>query len=291
MKMDDNDFPALFNSADKASIKAQKTYFFCLKTYIFSLIFAAIIAYYGGQGSAGAIIAVMIFLFSLGILVFLKIKKPEDIWYNGRAVAESVKTRTWRWMMRAEPYNKTIDDVQSQKEFLSDLKLILHQNRSLSASLEWTPDLGEAISDKMKIIRDLPLNDRLIIYLNDRVDNQRIWYSEKALYNKNQAMKWFIISVVVHSIAVFLLIIRINHSRLYLPIEIIVTIASGALSWVQANKYNELHSSYSLTVHEIVLIKSEDITVENEELFSDFIINSETAFSREHTQWIARKTI
>ncbi len=75
----------------------------------------------------------------------MKFRKPEDIWYNGRAVAESVKTRTWRWVMKAEPYDKAESNEQIKREFLKDLKAILDQNRSLSHFLEWSPDLGEAI--------------------------------------------------------------------------------------------------------------------------------------------------
>ncbi|MEO1352240.1 MAG: DUF4231 domain-containing protein [Cyanobacteria bacterium J06635_15] len=49
----------------------------------------------------------LLFLVTLAILIGLRVKRPDDIWYNGRAVAESVKTRTWRWVMRAEPYSMT----------------------------------------------------------------------------------------------------------------------------------------------------------------------------------------
>jgi hypothetical protein len=54
-------------------------------------------------------------------------------------------------------------------------------------------------------------------------------------------------------------------------------------------KHNELKSSYTLAAHEIVLIKSEYASINTDNQLSDFVVNSEAAFSREHTQWTARK--
>ena len=289
--MEENDFPALYNAADTASLAAQNNYFTALKLYLYLLVTAAIVAFGWAQNVYGAIISASLFLVTLGILFFLKVQKPEDVWYNGRAVAESVKTRTWRWIMKAEPYNEEVSEDQAQRELLSDLKAILDQNRSLSGSLEWTPELGEAISPKMVTIRSLPWQERLSIYKCDRIDNQSKWYSIKSQFNKRRAKQWFIASVVLHSIAVLMLLYRIKEPVSLLPIEVVAAAASAVLTWVQAKKHNELNSSYSLAAHEIVLIKGEAVSVQDEPHLSAFIINSESAFSREHTQWTARKNV
>lgn len=63
------------------------------------------------------------------------------------------------------------------------------------------------------------------------------------------------------------------------------------LTWLQAKKHNELNSSYSLAAHEIVLIKSEAELVDSDKALSNFVVSSESAFSREHTQWTARKNV
>jgi hypothetical protein len=154
--MEESDFPALYNAADSASLEAQSNYFNALRLYLMLLVAAAFVSFKWAQEVYGAIASAALFLITLGILIWLKVRKPEDIWYNGRAVAESVKTRTWRWIMKAEPYDKATSEDQAQRELLSDLKAILDQNRSLSDCLNWTPDLGEAISKKMISIRSLP---------------------------------------------------------------------------------------------------------------------------------------
>ena len=290
MEMKECDFPALYITADSASLTAQKNYFTALMLYQYLLVAAAIVAFFWAHNVYGAITSALLFLITLGILVYLKVKEPDDIWYNGRAVAESVKTRTWRWIMKSEPYDKEVTTEQAQRELLSDLKAILKQNRSLSGALEWTPGLGEAISSKMVDIRALRWQDRLTIYKRDRIDNQSTWYSKKSKFNKRRANQWLVASVILHSVAVIMLLYRIKEPATALPVVVVALAASAALTWVQAKKHNELNSSYSLAAHEIVLIKGESVSVQNESHLSEFVTNSESAFSREHTQWVASKS-
>jgi len=285
------DYPALYKAADAASLEAQSAYFNALRIYLFLLIVAAAVAFAFGNLANGALASAALFLLTLGILVWLKVKKPEDIWYNGRAVAESVKTRTWRWIMKAEPYDKDCSEEQAQKEFLSDLKAILSQNRSLSEAIEWTPDLGEAISNNMVAVRSLSWQQRLGIYKTDRIDNQSVWYSKKSQFNRRRSKQWFITSVILHSLAVLMLLYRIKEPTSNLPVEVLAAAASAVLTWVQAKKHNELHSSYALAAHEIVLIKGESVSISSEPELSEFVVDSEAAFSREHTQWVARKNV
>jgi hypothetical protein len=70
----------------------------------------------------------------------------------------------------------------------------------------------------------------------------------------------------------------------------LATSASAALTWLQAKKHNELSLSYVLAAQEIVLIKGEALSVNSEKKLSGFVLDAENAFSREHTQWVARKS-
>ena len=87
-----------------------------------------------------------------------------------------------------------------------------------------------------------------------------------------------------------MLLYRIKDPSASVPVEVIATAAGAVLTWLQAKKHSELNSSYGLTAHEIVLIKGEALSVKTEKELSEFVVNSESAFSREHTQWAARKS-
>jgi Mg2+/citrate symporter len=253
------------------------------------LILAAIVSFAWPSSVYGAMSAAFLFLVTLAILIYLNFRKPSDTWYNSRAIAESVKTRSWRWMMRAEPYHENQNSEIVSKQFISDLKAILHQNLSLSNQFKAEIGIKDPITDKMKKIRALPINDRLEVYKEERINKPANWYSQKSNYNKRSASFWFWISVMLHSTAIFMLLYRISNPSSNLPIEVLATAAGAVLTWLQAKKHNELRSSYALTAHEIVLIKGEALGITNEIQFSEFVIDSESAFSREHTQWAARK--
>lgn len=280
--------PGLYQSADQASLKAQKNYFMGLGLYLTLLICAAFISYLRPNDIAGALISAGLFLVTLGILIFIRVTRPDDTWYNGRAVAESVKTRSWRWIMRAEPYDSDNIEIVS-KQFINDLKAILTQNKSLSHSLQSSAALNDPISKQMMDIRALPISERLSVYVDQRIKSQATWYWLKSGFNKRRAQQWFWVSVVLHISAIAMLLFKIKEPILSLPIEVVATAAGAALTWLQAKKHNELNSAYALTAHEIVLIKGESTSVYSEEQLSEYVVNSEAAFSREHTQWTARK--
>lgn len=289
IKVGSDDMPGLYQAADQVSLSAQSSYFRALRLYLVLLVAAAYVSYSWPNDSLGAIASAVLFLFTLGILIALKVNKPDDLWYNGRAVAESVKTRSWRFMMCAEPYSKSASEEVEVKQFISDLKAILDQNRSLSKELGASAGVKEVISSRMLAIRELQLNERIDIYKEQRIQNQSNWYSMKSIWNKRRSRQWFWVSIGLHSAAICILLYRIKDPSVDLPVEVIATAAGVVLTWLQAKRHNELNSSYALAAHEIMLIKGEAISVHNERDFSAFVLASEAAFSREHTQWIARK--
>jgi hypothetical protein len=283
------DLPCLYQSANRASIEAQSHYFALLRWYLLLLVVAAFVSYICPSNIVGALFSASFFLITLGILIFIRVRRPDDIWYNGRAVAESVKTISWRWMMRAEPYQDCEKLEIVSKAFISDQKAILDQNRSLSHVLQSDCAVSDPISNKMKAVRGLPVLERLSFYVEHRIQEQENWYWHKSKLNKRRAKQWFWVSVALHSSAILMLLYRIKDPSFSLPVEVVATAAGAVLTWLQAKKHNELNSAYALTAHEIVLIKGESTSVQTEEQLSDYVINSEAAFSREHTQWVARK--
>ncbi|MFH7010974.1 DUF4231 domain-containing protein [Flavobacterium sp. FlaQc-52] len=291
IKVEDKDLPGLYQTSDKASINEQKKFFNGITWYLILLIIAAIFAYFSDDypNPILKIITTVIFLITLFIMIWLRISRPDDIWYNGRAVAESVKTRSWRWMMRAEPYVDCENIEIMRKYFINDMKTILKQNESLIGKLGISASIEDPISNIMIQVRRLNLSERFKFYRKERITNQALWYTKKAKFNKDKAELWFWTTVSLHALAIILLLYNIYEPTLKIPIEVIATAASSVLTWLQSKKHNELSSSYSLTAHEIILIKSEITRIENEADFSNYIINCENAFSREHTQWFARK--
>lgn len=285
----DNQIAGLYRASNSASLGAQKTYFIGLMSYLILLVVAAAVSYVSSSSRIGTFLSALLFILTLGILIGLRVKRPDETWYNGRAVAESVKTRCWRWMMRAEPYDDCEKLEIVSKTFIGDLREILTQNRNLAAALSTNAYLNLPITDVMKEVRAKDVPERLAVYLSDRVQDQADWYGLKYIFNRKRATLWFWVAVAIHLLAIFMLLLRVQDQSFYLPIEVVAVAASGVITWLQAKKHNELASSYSLAAHEIVLIKGEAMSIQSNQELSEFVISAEAAFSREHTQWVARK--
>ena len=287
--LSDADYPGLYQAADAESIRSQKYHFRCLHWFLILLIFGAIANLFVAS-KFSAIAAACLFLTSLFFSALLAWKQYDRIWFSARAVAESVKTLTWRYMMCAEPYQAAPSANDVRKLFLSDLQEILRHNQAITQELCDETASQDPISPKMGAIRALGVSERLAFYIQNRVLEQGRWYNNKAKKNKDDGAKWFLGIVILNGLAILCSIFKIAYSDwTYLPTDVFAVAAASAVSWLQAKRFTELSTSYALTAHEITIIKARIPTNATEDELSQFISDTENAFSREHTQWTARR--
>ena len=290
----DKDYPGLLQAADAASITSQKLYFRLLFCHLSLLILGALISLFAGCSTLYALLAAIVFLSSLFMSILIAFKRYDHTWYSTRAIAESVKTRSWRYMMQSVPYEDTIPKHDSKETFLSDLKQILQQNQDVTGEFTDKSVTIDAITEQMENVRNSSLKERVDFYKHHRVENQRDWYNRKALLNKRLGRIWFIAMVVLQALAVLCALVRIAYPDWqYLPAAVFATAAASVTSWAQAKRFNELNTSYSLASYEISFIKTriENTVFNTENAFSSFVNDTENAFSREHTQWAARRNV
>lgn len=287
--MKNEDFPALHRSANSLSLDAQRHFFNVLKLHLSLLCIGAALSALNFPCVWIAITQVFALLGALFCSIYLFAKRPDRLWYAGRAVAESVKTITWRYVTKAEPFN-TADNV-AQHDFRKKLRDIVEQNREVAQAL--TSNLTEIqITDEMNNIRVLSLADRKELYRLKRITDQLDWYAKKSSFNRKVSSIFFSLLVATNAAAVIAAVIRINF--ITTPVwftDTLIAIAASLLSWMQAKRYSELASSYALTVHEISLIREQSLLSTTDNNFSLFVGDAENAFSREHTQWIARRDV
>jgi hypothetical protein len=286
-------YPALFDTADNASLSSQKKLLRLTMLHGGLLIVASLLTINVQPEKKYLISMAVIYFAVLGVSIYIGVKKFEKPWYNGRAIAESIKTNTWRYCMRAAPFDNYTNIQNSKSEFRDMLKRILNSNKStLSKAINTAPDtdVNNQVTNEMNIIRSLSLNERKNFYLKYRIKEQQAWYFKKSLENKKKQNVFFGIVITVQTIAFGLVLIRIGFPDWkYWPTDTLLLIASLMLAWMQMKKFNELSSSYNLTAQEIGLIKEDIEDLNSEEEFSEFVNHAELAFSREHTQWAARQ--
>lgn len=251
------------------------------------LVLATLISIANSPCAYVAILQAMVLLGALGCAIYLFAGRPDQRWYGGRAVAESIKTLTWRYISRAEPFDQS--HVRDSHEFGLKLKAIVDQNKQVSSLL--TTHLSEVqIAPTLDILRSASADSRLSFYRQHRIVEQQAWYANKASANKRMVTRYFTTLIVIISIAIFFAIAKIKYPTApFWPTDLFVTAAAGLLSWIQAKRFQELSASYTLTAHEISLIRQSSSGPMTDSELSQFVADAENAFSREHTQWIARK--
>lgn len=285
--MTEDEFPSLYVDANRVSIETQDRFTTSTKVVIIASLTTGLI----GNLYTSKIAVIVQIVCALAVLTsacYLLFGKPQKIWYSTRALAESIKTISWRYVARADPFNG--DDIQAALKFRQSVSELLRANSEASA-LRFESAHTELITNKMNEIRYSSLEERKRDYLEFRINDQLNWYREKSKWNNRRSKFWYS-SLLISSLAALIVSLFRMDYDVPLQVDWIFSVPIAILSWVQIKKYQELASSYSLTAHEIILAKNEiEALDEDEKRFSDFVSNTESAFSREHTQWYARKDL
>lgn len=287
--MNQNDYPSLYQASDKFSSNAQSQYLLLVRLQLGLLVAGSIAALLRGTSHGFALAAAILFFGGVSVSAILQIRRPDRDWYLGRAAAESIKTITWRFMMQAEPY-RTADTIeQPRKQFLNDLRAILNQNQRLAQHFGGDYIKLEPVTQKMVEVRTLELTERLSFYQKHRIEDQRDWYAKRSKANLRHSAGWFWSVVVLQALAGTTALLDIAVPSSAWPIDALVVSATAVITWTQVKRFNDLATAYSLAAHEIVILKEMSGRVSNNEELSDFVKDAENAFSREHTQWVARR--
>jgi len=285
--MNHSDYPALYQSASDLSERSQNAFYRAFLSHMGLLATASAISVPNSPCAEVAVIQALVLIGALGCATYLFFVRPERHWYSGRAVAESIKTSTWRYITQAEPFNNTHD--ADRHNFSLKLKAIVVQNKDVAGLLVTHLD-GVQISDEMERLRQTTHTQRLDYYRTHRIAEQQTWYAKKAAANRKKVDRYFVALLITIGISIFLSIAKVRHPTApYWPTDFFVTVAAALLSWIQAKRFQELSVSYSLAAHEISLIREQAAAPMEAKDLSKFVGDAENAFSREHTQWTARK--
>jgi hypothetical protein len=284
------DYPALYKAAGILAEQAQVRFLRLVRGEYALLIVAAVLSVDLSAAATYFVFYAFVFLAALAVLVTRNWLKPEQDWYKGRALAESIKTSSWRYCMRAEPFGDVDNVTVKRAEFRDHLKAILQANREIGHRIPPDSAANDQITTSMEQARALSLEERKTLYENHRINEQREWYAGKATSNRRASRRWLLAGVCAYATAILFSLLRIAYPEQKIwPIEPLIVVASSIVGWTQVKKYNELASSYTLTAHEIGIIQSRVREVISESEVSDFVNEAEQAFSREHTQWVARQ--
>jgi hypothetical protein len=287
----DADLPALFRSADMLSIEGRKRRRRYFIGFLLCDLGAAFCSAFDGHPRALSIVAVVLLIAGLGGTVALLQESPEADWYRGRALAESVKTLSWRYMMCAEPYTHGLPIVEADRKLIQELEALLKVDRALSRGLNLRDHTDVQITDRMRAVRYSEVHQRKEFYLRHRLKNQKVWYSRSA----GRARTWLAVcrwALVGIQLGLVLAAFSITFwpSQVFSPVGLLSALAASVIAWQQLNEFAGIAVAYNLTSHELAGLESLIGPVATNKELEEFVLNAERAISREHTLWRARRT-
>jgi hypothetical protein len=289
--MSDGLYPALYHEASNASATGQSNFLRFVKVEYSLLALVSLSVLGQSKNFFYTWVTTLLFVILIVVTLWRAFSSPDRNWYHGRAVAESIKTLTWRFAMCAEPFQKAKPSLPAPSQFRNELTALLSTNKELGSALAAHSNTGEQLTSEMLRLRDLSIENRIEYYVKNRIDEQRAWYARKARANSRLYKLWIAVVLLLYGAGTAMTIGRaIAPDFTILPIDLIVVLAGCGLGWMQLKKFNELSASYGLTAAEIGIIKSQSAEIKTELQFVEFVKDSEFAFSREHTQWIARQS-
>lgn len=289
--LEESDLPGVFESADAISKEGQRDYLkwtrgrlqLALAAALFGGI-AATVDNHGRVEKTAAALALTAFIAALLTEVHLLRDKPEERWYNGRALAESVKTLAWRYMAGAAPFPPSRSDDEAR-----DVLLTRIHDLTTEANLPGLTFGQAQVTDRMREVRALDFADRKSVYLALRVADQEGWYNAKARLNKQNSGKWRSILILFEVLGVATSTVSLLDLVDVDASSVVAAAIAAAGAWLEVKQYDNLSSAYSLTATELGFVRMTGENVTTEADWSRYVVSAEQAISREHTMWLARR--
>jgi hypothetical protein len=288
-------YPWLYRASDKASATAQRWHFLGLQ---WQLILFFVVALFAAlptwvplveRGVHGFAVAAAIAL-AIGLLftASVRIKNYDKEWFGMRALAESAKTLTWRYMMRVPPFELEQKDIDER--FLRHLKEIADDNPSCVSQLGGVEEGNAAqISELMRQVRGSAFDERKAYYLASRVADQREWYHKKARSNREEANVWYWGVAGIQVTALIASVLRASDFITFSPTGVLMTIAASLSAWNQAKRHDELSTSYSVAADDLMHLEPLIEIATSEDTLLGLVQEVEESISREHTMWRAKR--
>ena len=250
--MKDEDYPGLFHRADQASMHAQKVFLRLERGRLGLLILGSLfpILYVLDESWSKALDGtVVIVLIVIVVLAWVaKAREDDKKWFDCRAVAESAKAATWRYMMKMPPYEHS----QSDDRFVASLNEIRTARPSVSSPLaRQSVRDGSSITDFMRSTRASTFEERKEFYVEARLRGQKDWYRWKAKENSdlNECAFWTFIALQV--VAVAAAIGKFAGLLTVSMVPVLMTGAAALIAWGETKRYRELGESYSMAHEEL----------------------------------------
>ena len=298
--MELGDYPSLYTASDTAANKAKQKYYRLLGAQL--TIF--VLSFFAGELSSKGnpfFSRVSVFLLCTSLIVswINRAQHYDKAWYESRAVAEAIKTLSWRYMMQAEPFASDQDSIAAPRSFVTELQQIRKTHPGAATDLTDFAASPTVVSPYMDQVRHADWQTRKQRYLQERLEPERLWYETNARSSSSQSERWLWLVIVLQVLALFFAVVKpfgvvkpFWHVSLLNPVSFLMMIASTITGWSQAKRYDEAAHSYASVAQALGDFQGM-ATIEGEDpvSFANFVAKVEQSIAKERTTWSIKKSL
>jgi hypothetical protein len=294
MELRNEDFPALYLAADKSATASQYRYLrltgIILGALVTTAVLSSIKSVLPDWKTTIALVTAAVAALSFILTTFRRALKPERRWFVSRAVAEAVKSMTWKFVSGAAPYPASLSAEQASVKLLADLRATVEDGRvALGLGSEFAGH--RQITPVMQSLRAAPLEARRDLYVSSRLQDQRRWYGSASRKNQRRADVLYVAIQIAQAIGLASTALVLNEDAQGIEVTgVFAALASAMIAWSQLRQHEELAQSYAMAALELGLAEENAAMVKTDEAFSEFVNSVESILTREHGAWAARRS-
>lgn len=281
-----DDYPVIFQAADAASGLGQRFYLRALLARLLLALLAATATAFTvrigpKQIDVFAIVTMAAFVAALAVDIVILQDRPNRVWYQGRALAESVKSLTWRYAAGGMPFPM---EMSSQQADLLLLQRVRELRRDLP-DLPLVPIQGDEISGPMRALRHSSLDNRKQAYLDGRIADQQGWYASKAVFHQRRAVLFRSLTLILEIAGVFGALAKAIGVFDFGLAGIAAAAVACLAAWSATRQHATNANAYSLAAHELGVVREHLRRAPDETAWATAVADAEAAISREHSTW------
>lgn len=287
------EYPALYEAGNEGSEYCQRKFFALTKAQLWVLLSAAIVSGWnpvsGTATRAVAVATALLMVVALGVTFAARTNVYDDRWFACRALAENIKSATWRYVMQPAPRDKGAAALADERfaETMRELRERVPENQTRLAE---HGTHGGLVTRWMTDTLRLSWGEKLRLYESSRVKDQIAWYSSKARTNARDERRWWngLLTLEVASIAAATLFAV--APREWSPTGAVAAAAAGSLAWIQTKRFSDLSNAYRVAADDLTRIAINIPHVQDEHSFARLVDDVENTISREHRIWLERRS-
>jgi hypothetical protein len=284
--MKEEDYPSFFQAADDEAKSAQRSYVGLTAATLTLGVSAPVFAITGGLTNATWPWAVLTLVLGLSIVLrwVNRAQRSDQRWFKARALAESVKSSSWRYMMRASPFD---EGAHPEAPFVARMRELFK-----TVPLEGVTKVDVSateITPRMKEVRAASFDKRRAIYVDERLNNQIGWYQGRAASAATGSRRMAVLSTAAEGAAVVAALLLALSAQIANIVGVGTSLAAAGTAWAQLRRYDEIAPSFELAAQELRLARETLSAAASEDDFLLQVVAAEDSISREHTMWATKR--